>query len=388
MNQFADAVIIGGGVIGTSIQFALAAKGIKNSILVEKSSLGSGSTGRSQAILRMHYSNEVTTLLAWKSLDIFKNFADITGSSSGYTQTGYLLITDIAEKASMQTNLKMMKSKGVRTEMLSKTELAEIAPSISVSENETMCFEPESGFADPNLVTNGFANKSKQMGSKILLQTLVESIDIKNCKVQSIKTKNGKIFTDTLIIAAGPWTKNLMSKLGIELPLDTVRHQVVLLKNTSPHLINHPIIGDTVNGLSVRPESNNITMIGTGEDEISEPESFNQGVDENIVRSSFLNLSKRLDGISNSHFFGGWSGLFTITPDWHPILGKAEGIDGLYLATGFSGHGFKLSPMVGLAMSDLIVGKTSTDVDISELNLSRFAKDKQLKSRYKMKVLA
>tara|TARA_B100001750_G_C15246504_1_gene465598 strand:+ start:124 stop:513 length:390 start_codon:yes stop_codon:yes gene_type:complete len=129
-------------------------------------------------------------------------------------------------------------------------------------------------------------------------------------------------------------------------------------------------------------------MIGTGEDEISEPESFNQGVDENIVRSSFLNLSKRLDGISNSHFFGGWSGLFTITPDWHPILGKAEGIDGLYLATGFSGHGFKLSPMVGLAMSDLIVGKTSTDVDISELNLSRFAKDKQLKSRYKMKVLA
>ena len=107
MNQFADAVIIGGGVIGTSIQFALAAKGIKNSILVEKSSLGSGSTGRSQAILRMHYSNEVTTLLAWKSLDIFKNFADITGSSSGYTQTGYLLITDIAEKASMQTNLKI-----------------------------------------------------------------------------------------------------------------------------------------------------------------------------------------------------------------------------------------------------------------------------------------
>ena len=387
MNQFADAVVIGGGVIGTSIQYALASKGV-NSILVEKNSLGSGSTGRSQAILRMHYSNEVTTLLATKSLEVFKNFADITGTSSGYTQTGYLLITDITEKASMQKNLHMMQSKGIKTEIISKNDLAEIAPSISISDNETMCFEPESGFADPHLVTNGFANKSKLMGSKILLNTPVESINIKDHKVQSIKTKNGKIFTDTLIIAAGPWTKILMANLGIKLPLKTVRHQVILLKNTSDKLINHPIIGDTINGLSVRPETNNITMIGTGEDENSEPDSFNQGVDEHVVRKSFLDLSKRLGGISNSHFFGGWSGLFTITPDWHPILDKPTDIDGLYLAAGFSGHGFKLSPMIGLTMSDLIVGGTSTNIDISELTLSRFSKGKTLKSRYKMKVLA
>ena len=387
MNQFADAVVIGGGVIGTSIQYFLASKGV-NSILMEKNSLGSGSTGRAQAILRMHYSNEVTTLLASKSLEVFKNFPDITGSSSGYTQTGYLLITDISEKASMQKNLEMMQSKGIKTEIISKNDLDEIAPSISISDNETMCFEPESGFADPHLVTNGFAKKSKLMGSKILLNTPVESINIKDHKVQSIKFKNGEIFTDTLIIAAGPWTKTLMAKLGIKLPLKTVRHQVILLKNTSDQLINHPIIGDTINGLSVRPESNNITMIGTGEDENSEPDSFNQGVDEHVVRKSFLNLSKRLGGISNSHFFGGWSGLFTITPDWHPILGKPTDIDGLYLAAGFSGHGFKLSPMIGLTMSDLIDGGTSTNIDKSELTLSRFSKGKTLKSRYKMKVLA
>ena len=201
MNQFADAVVIGGGVIGTSIQYFLASKGV-NSILMEKNSLGSGSTGRSQAILRMHYSNEVTTLLASKSLEVFKNFPDITGSSSGYTQTGYLLITDISEKASMQKNLEMMQSKGIKTEIISKNDLDEIAPSISISDNETMCFEPESGFADPHLVTNGFAKKSKLMGSKILLNTPVESINIKAHKVQSIKFKNGEIFTDTLIIAA------------------------------------------------------------------------------------------------------------------------------------------------------------------------------------------
>ena len=124
MNQFADAVVIGGGVIGTSIQYFLASKGV-NSILLEKNSLGSGSTGRSQAILRMHYSNEVTTLLASKSLEVFKNFADITGSSSGYTQTGYLLITDIREKASMQKNLQMMQSKGIKTEIISKNDLNE-----------------------------------------------------------------------------------------------------------------------------------------------------------------------------------------------------------------------------------------------------------------------
>ena len=148
------------------------------------------------------------------------------------------------------------------------------------------------------------------------------------------------------------------------------------------------MLGDIVNSLSARPESGNLTLIGVGEGEQAQPDSYDQGVDMATVEDVAAKLASRMPGMSDALFRGGWSGLFTTTPDWHPILDQVEGVDGLYCAVGFSGHGFKLAPMVGVAMAELIVDGRSTSIDVSMLDLNRFKENRLLSSRYGMSVLA
>ena len=139
--------------------------------------------------------------------------------------------------------------------------------------------------------------------------------------------------------------------------------------------------------LSARPDAGNLTLIGVGEDEFVEPDEYNQGVDMPVVEETFANLAGRMPGMSQALFRGGWSGLFTTTPDWHPILDRVEGVDGLYCAVGFSGHGFKLSPVVGVAMAEMITEGEASTVDVSMLDLARFREGRTLGSRYRVSVL-
>ena len=147
-----------------------------------------------------------------------------------------------------------------------------------------------------------------------------------------------------------------------------------------------PTVGDLINELSFRPDSTNLTMIGCGEEE-TDIDGWNQGVDMAVVADAFSRVAGRCPLLAQAYFRGGWSGLFDVTPDWHPILDRVEGIEGLYFAVGFSGHGFKESPMIGRSMAELIMGDEPS-IDISMLDLKRFAEDRQLRSRYSMQVLA
>ena len=161
-----------------------------------------------------------------------------------------------------------------------------------------------------------------------------------------------------------------------------------MLRRPQDVVPEHPIMGDVVNDFSARPDAGNLTLVGVGEQESVGPDEYNQGVDMPDVERTFQAIVKRMQGMSQALFRGGWSGLFTITPDWHPVLDKVDGIEGLYLAVGFSGHGFKLSPMIGVVMSELITQGQASSVDISMLNLNRFERGELLESRYSMQVLA
>ena len=388
MPTTADAVIIGGGVMGCSILYNLAEQGMTNTLLLEKDVLASGSTSRSQAILRMHYSNEVTSLFAWKSLEIFKNFEDITGTPSGYTRTGYFLIVDGDNRQAMQANVAMHKELGIATDIVSIEDAKDIAPMLALEGNEYFAYEPESGYADPYSVTTGYARRAREMGARIQDATTVTDVEVTNGKVTAVLTPDERIETPIAVVAAGPWSKPLLDKIGVDVPLDTVRHQVVILRRPNDIVPEHPAIGDIVNDFSTRPDIGNRSLIGVGEDESAGPDEYNQGLDMPMVEQAFANLAKRIPGMANALFQGGWSGLFTITPDWHQIMDKVEGIDGLYCAVGFSGHGFKESPMIGLTMAELITKGQATTIDISMLNLNRFKEGNLLKSRYNMQVLA
>ena len=388
MRGTADVVIVGGGVMGCSILYHLGQLGITNTLLLEKDVLGSGSTGRSQAICRMHYSNPVTATMAWKSLKIFQNFGDAVGGSSGFVETGYLIIVESVERAGLERNVAMQQELNISTGLINRAELRELAPMITVAEDEALAWEPESGYADPYLVTTSYAARAREQGAEIQLRAPVLGIEVSGDRVRAVMTAEGRVETSTVVMAAGPWSKQEMAKVGVDLPLSTVRHQVAMLTRPVDQLPNHPTVGDIAQSFSFRPDGTSMTFIGFGDDEESEIDSYNQGIEMGELPDTLDKLARRMPGMADSYYRGGWAGLFTTTPDWHPILDRVPGIEGLYCAVGFSGHGFKLSPMIGATMAELIVQGQATTVDISPLRFTRFAEGDLMTSSYRYRVLA
>ena len=387
MRETADVVIIGGGVMGCSILYHLARQGMTRSLLLERDVLGSGSTGRSQAICRMHYSNPVTASMAWESLKVFTGFDDVVGGSSGFVKTGYLVIVEPVDRPGLERNVAMQQELGISTGLVTAQEVRDIAPMVEVADTEGLAWEPQSGYADPYMVTTSYASRARELGAGIQLRTPALGIQVSGDRVRGVVTSQGTVETPVAVVAAGPWSREELAKVGVDLPLDTVRHQVATLTRPVDRLPNHPTVGDIAQSFSFRPDGATMTLIGFGEEQ-AEVESYDQGVDMTELSLTLGKLARRMPAMSDSYFRGGWSGLFTITPDWHPILDQVPGVEGLYCAVGFSGHGFKLSPMVGLTMSELITDGRATSIDITPLRFSRFAEGDLLSSSYRYRVLA
>ena len=388
MKTTADVVVIGGGVIGTSILFNLGRLGVTDTLLLEKDVLGSGSTGRSQAICRMHYSNPVTAKMAWESLGIFTHFDDAVGGISGFVETGYLVVVKEEDSVGLARNVAMLYQLGIDTMRVTAADLRDIAPMVSVSENEFMAWEPQSGYADTYMVTTSYGNRAKDMGAEIMLRNPATEIEVLGGRVKAVITAQGRVETPVAVVAAGPWSKMVLAQIGVDVPLVPVRHQVASLTRPVDKLPLHPTVGDIAQSFSFRPDGSSLTMMGFGDDEEADLETYNQGVDMDVMADALGRLTNRIPAMSDAYFRGGWSGLFTTTPDWHPILDAVPGIDGLYCAVGFSGHGFKLSPMIGATMAELIVEGVSSSVDISPLRFSRFEEGDLLESSYRYRVLA
>ncbi|MCH2674463.1 MAG: FAD-binding oxidoreductase [Chloroflexota bacterium] len=388
MKSTADVVIVGGGVVGASILFNLGRLGVTDTLLVEKDVLASGSTGRSQAICRMHYSNPVTAAMAWESLGIFTNFNEIVGGESGFVETGYLVVVKEEDSAGLAHNVAMQYGLGIDTMRITAKDLEDIAPMVSVSEDEYMAWEPLSGYADPYMVTTSYAKRARELGAEIVLRNAVTEIEVSGGRVKAVVTPEGRVETPVAVVAAGPWSKEVLGKVGVDVPLVPVRHQVASLTRPVDELPMHPTVGDIAQSFSFRPDGNSLTMMGFGDDEEVGVDTYNEGVDMDVMADALERLTRRIPAMSEAYFRGGWSGLFTTTPDWHPILDAVPGIEGLYCAIGFSGHGFKLSPMIGVTMSELIVEGAPETLNISPLRFSRFEEGDLLESSYRYRVLA
>ncbi|MCE2464820.1 MAG: FAD-binding oxidoreductase [Dehalococcoidia bacterium] len=387
MATTADIVIIGGGVMGCSILYNLAAMGAKNLVLLERDTLGSGSTGKSQAICRMHYSNPVTTLMAWESMKIYRSFPEVVGAEAGYVTTGYLVVVGPQDREAIEQNVAMQQELGIDTRLVTAGDVAEIAPMLSVQDAGGMAYEPQSGYADPHSVTSGYAAMARELGAKVILSSPVRSIETSGDRVTAVVSDQERIETDTVVVAAGPWARSLVSPLGIELPLDTVRHQLLIMRRPAGRIPQHPGVGDIAQEFSFRPDSTHLTLVG-GREDPADPDTYNQGVDLDMVEEYTTKLVHRMPAMSEGGFQDGWSGLFTITPDWHPILDRVNGVSGLYCAVGFSGHGFKLAAMIGISMAELVLEGKAKAVDIRPLRFSRFEEADLMRSRYRYNVLA
>ena len=375
MTINADAVVIGGGVMGCSILYNLAVRGVKNAVLLERELLGSGSTGRSSGAVRMHYSNEVHARMAWESLRIFQNFDEIVGGQCGFTQTGYLVFSGDDDVDAFRSNVAMQQGVGIQTSIISQNDAQEIAPQFYLDDCAAIAYEPLSGHADSSATSSAYATRARQLGASIRLQTPATSIEMAGGKVTAVKTRDEVIETATAVVATGPWSRRFLLQHGIDLPLEATRHEVIHLKRPLDLLPHHPGGGDIANMIYFRPEGTDLTLVGNGniEQTVEDPEVFAQRPTQSFIQEVWSRIARRIPVMEHAEFSTGYAGLYTSTPDSHPVMDKVDGIEGLYICTGFSGHGFKLSPMVGVLMSELVLDGQAKAIDISPLRMSRFA---------------
>ncbi|MDE2843234.1 MAG: FAD-dependent oxidoreductase [Chloroflexota bacterium] len=385
----AETVIVGGGVMGCSILHSLALRGMTDAVLLERDSLGSGSTGRSSSAIRMHYSTEVHARMAWESFKVFQNFAEAVGGECGFTRTGHLIMGSEAEADLFCANVAMQQSVGIETRLVTTDEARELAPSWNLDDCGIIAYEPLCGYADASATCMSFAHRARDMGARIALGSPATSIEISSGRVTAVTGPKGRIATERAVIATGPWSRRFLLQHGIDLPLEATRHEVVHLRRGPAGPDYHPGGGDLLNQVYFRPEGSDLTLVGNGnmEDVIEDPEVFAQRASPGFIQEIWTRIARRIPAMEDAQFSGGYAGLYTSTPDSHPIMDAVDGIDGLYVCTGFSGHGFKLSPMVGTLMAELILDGQATSIDITPLRMSRFAEGELNNTGYGFRVM-
>ena len=391
MSETFDTVVIGGGVMGCATLHYLADLGITDTILLERDTLASGSTGRSTTILRMHYSNRVTGEMAWWSRDVMDKFDEITGSPSGYRENQWILVPGPGSNQAAIQNVELGQSIGIDTEVLDVDEAEKRWPYMRFADTECVVWEPKSGFADSHLVTRGFANSARDRGAIVRLGVTVTDIMIDHGRAIGVKTDQGDIFAGRVVLTAGPWNMEFLENVGSPLPLHTVRHQVVRLQHDGEFSDNadpfHPTIAESVSGLSARPDTPGYSLAGYREDPVDR-DTYNQGVDTDVAIETITRITEIIPAYENVTWAGGWSGLFTVTPDWNPVIDRVPGVENLVVGAGFSGHGFKMSPAIGLSLAELVTNADETTFDLNPIRFSRFEEGDLLKSAYGGNVFA
>ncbi|MDP6081478.1 MAG: FAD-dependent oxidoreductase [Arenicellales bacterium] len=371
-SDYYDAIVIGGGVMGCSILWHLAKRQFGRLLLLERDTIGSGSTGRSSGIVRMHYSTEVNTRLAVESQPVFQNWHDVVGEGdAGWVQTGFIIFADARYRQHLEKSVNLQQQCGARTSIVSTKDAREVAPMFRIGDTDAVAFEPESGYGDPSGVAAGYLAAARAMGADVKLGTRVTDIQLNGERISGVIAGGPKLRTETVIVATGPWSQQIMRLFNHELPLRATWHQVIMLRRATPNVHMHPGGADFANRVYFRPEAMDLTLLGNGNVEReANPDDYQTGVNMDYVQDVWSRFAKRAPDLETAEFTHGYAGLYTTTPDAHPIIDRVDGVQGVYICTGFSGHGFKLAPAVGRCMSELVLDGTCDD--IRSLKMSRF----------------
>lgn len=383
-NTNADIIIIGGGLYGSSIAYNLADQGAKNVVVLERKAICSGGTAKSCAIVRTHYSIKANLIHAVESLKIFANFNDIIGGECGWHRTGYVILGPEEHRQPMLDVFKAQNEHGVDTQILSAAELKEIHPLLQVEDVGVIGYDTLTGYCDPHLTTTAYAQRARELGVKFFTDTPVTGFKL-NGPAKIIQTPGGNFEAPTVILAAGPWTNQIGQMIGLTFPYQVSRHKVITLKISRPYQADWPIVKDltTPDKIYFRPETGGVVLVGTGDhgDPIEDADTLTDQVElEHINRIDAL-ISHRMPAFEEATCTAGWTGPYDITPDWNPVVGPAPEVEGLYVATGFSGHGFKLAPTISKSLAQTVLGlEPRLPIDIYDV--TRFDRGKALHGAY------
>ncbi len=374
MEKGADAVIIGGGIVGVSIAYHLAKKKLKNLLLFERGLLGEGSTGLCAGGIRTQFATDINIRLSLESYDFWVHFKELTGVDPEFRQVGYLFLASSPETLNLfRTNVRLQKSYDLPVELLEPEEIHHRWPFLRWEDLVGGTFCALDGYAGPHEVLSALVQMVRQQGVKIYEETEVVGLSIKGDRVVGVKTQAGDIETRIVVNAAGPWASEVGRMAGIEIPVKPLRRQLFF---TAPFCLSDkpvPLVIDFDQGWYFRPEGRGFLLSGP----LDKEPSFRRTIDRHAKVEAAEKAMVRVPVFENARIAGGWAGLYEISPDRHAILGPIPGLEGFILANGFSGHGFQHSPAVGKAIADSITqGRISRDV--LQLSLERFAKGKTI----------
>jgi sarcosine oxidase subunit beta len=381
MSQNFDAIIIGAGVMGTSIAFHLAERGLKP-VILERKQVGYGATGSSSGLVRMHYDLEVESHLAWASFQYFRNWHDRVGGECGFTRTGFLHIEPEKHAAQLRGNVEMQKRLGIPTEVISGADVKKLAPGFYTDDISLAAYEPESGYADATLTANSFLTAAKTHGAVFMQDCEVTGLNISAGRVTGVNTTLGDFSAPIVINAAGAWAGFVSEMAGIQIPLDTWTHDVVHVRRPAG-VGDHPTVIDSSLGMYFRPDSGGLTLIALEDDSRmgEAPDADHEYVAKDFVDRCIERICMRIPTMEQGSLHSSHVGRDGITPDQRAIIGQA-GPQGFYLVTGFSGTGFKLSPAIGLCVSELILDGAAKAVDITGFDPARFERGEYLKGEH------
>jgi len=369
LPKTADAVVIGGGVIGTSIAYHLAKKGFGRIALVERSYLACGSSGRCGAGVRQQWGTKLNCLLSIDSVKAFERMDEELGYSRSieFKQGGYLLLAYTRREAEQfRENVRLQQELGIPVSLLTPSEAREIVPILNTDCVHLATFCPTDGHANPFHVTYAYATAGKRLGVKI--HTFTEAYDImtESGKVEGVKTNKGTISTDVVICAAGPYSGVVARMVGLDIPFYPERHQILVTEPVEPVL--GPMVMSFSRRFYCQQTPHGSFIMGMGDPK--EKPGFSVSSTWEFLVKMAEEITKVLPPVGQLSVVRQWAGLYDMTPDAHPILGSTP-CAGLYLACGFSGHGFMLAPVTGKLISEIVCDEEPS-IDIHGLDLGRF----------------
>ena len=380
MKAAADVVIIGGGCMGASVAWHLTKLGISDVLLLEREpQLGTGSTGRNAGGVRHQFSHEANVRLSIESIQLLERFEEVTGHAADLHQDGYLFLLNTESSVeTFRKNVALQRSHGIDVDWLDASAAAAHAPGLNVDGVIAATFCRRDGIADPNGVTMGFAKAAQAGGATIERNTEVIGISSEAGRVTGVLTNRGAVATPVVVNAAGPYSRAVGQMAGVDVPVDPYRRHIFIAQAAAEVPATRIMVIDFESTFYFHREVAGV-LFGMGDPD--EAPTFDTTVQWDFLPRVVDVAVRRLPALGDASISHAWAGLYEVTPDANPLIGPAQGVEGLFLLTGFSGHGFQHSPAAGRILADLIARRDPL-FDLSPFAPDRFARGSDSGERY------
>ena len=378
MTETADVVIVGSGIVGSSVAYHLAEQGCTNVLVIEREAhQGKGSTGKSMGGVRAQFATPVNIQMSRYSIDFFSKFDEVVGHPADYRAHGYLFCATTDRHLNyLKSNREKQLELGVKdVQLVTRDDVVSLVPQLRVDDIIGGTFCPTDGFVDPHSVMMGFMLKARERGVRLWLDTEVSGINVEAgtpARIRGVQTSRGFVSCPTVVNAAGAWAARLANMAGSKLPVEPLRRQLVPTEPFDGLPKRFPMVIDMSTGFHFRREGKGILLAWNDPDE--QP-GFKSDFDTSFIEKILTRAAARVPALADAEVNPrrAWAGLYEMTPDHHAIIGPAPEVEGLYFVNGFSGHGVMHSPASGRVTADLILHGRTEIIDADCLSVERFA---------------